>query len=77
VALKSYKSLSEHCCSLAKHLFILSFADWNCFAQCLTLNVCDLEPSLCGVKRIRNITIKPALKEMLLKSIQKGTGILY
>lgn len=32
--------------------------------------------NLCEVKRIRNITIKPTLKEILLKSIQKGTGIL-
>lgn len=33
---KPHKSLSDHCCFLAKPLLTMSFDDQDCFAQCLT-----------------------------------------
>lgn len=69
------KIVSEHCCSLAKHILTLSFGDWDCFARSLALNVCDLKPSV-GWKGSET-TLWSSVKRYALKSTQKGVGILH
>lgn len=69
------KVVSEHCCSLAKHILTLSFGDWDCFARSLALNVCDLKPSV-GWKGSET-TLWSSVKRYALKSTQKGVGILH
>lgn len=67
--------VSEHCCSLAKHILTLSFGVWDCFAQPLALNICDLKPSVGW--RGSEKTPWSTVKRDALKSTQKGTGILH
>lgn len=65
------ESLSEHRCFLTKHVLTLSFDGQNCFAQCLTLTICDLKP--CEVKRIGSITIKASVKRRAFKKYTKSS----